>query len=132
MIPTPPANGSPAFGQYKPSETGEGFDPWALQVLELSGGRIAEITFFLDTDTLFPLFGLPPTSTLVGRPCRPHEARAARASSGDASLQARRSRPTPARSELQPGERVDGHARRRARAPTSQTSSLGWGSAITR
>jgi RNA polymerase sigma-70 factor (ECF subfamily) len=29
-------------------------------VLELSGGRIAEFTFFLDTETLFPLFGLPP------------------------------------------------------------------------
>ena len=53
------ANGSPAFGQYKPSETGEGFDPWALQVLEISGGRIVEFTFFLDTETLFPLFGLP-------------------------------------------------------------------------
>ena len=33
--------------------------PWALQVLEISGGRIAEMTFFLDTATLFPLFGLP-------------------------------------------------------------------------
>jgi RNA polymerase sigma-70 factor (ECF subfamily) len=60
VIPTIAANGSPAFGQYKPSETGSGFDPWALQVLELSGGCIAELTFFLDTDRLFPLFGLPP------------------------------------------------------------------------
>jgi RNA polymerase sigma-70 factor (ECF subfamily) len=59
VIPTVAANGSPAFGQYKPSETGDGFEPWALQVLELSGGRIAEMTFFLDTATLFPLFGLP-------------------------------------------------------------------------
>jgi RNA polymerase sigma-70 factor, ECF subfamily len=59
VIPTIAANGSPAFGQYKPSETGSGFDPWALQVLEISGGRIAELTFFLDTDRLFPLFGLP-------------------------------------------------------------------------
>jgi RNA polymerase sigma-70 factor (ECF subfamily) len=59
VIPTLSANGSPAFGQYKPSETGEGFDPWALQVLELSEGRIAELTFFLDTAALFPLFGLP-------------------------------------------------------------------------
>ena len=48
-----------AFGQCKPSPTGDGFDPWALQVLELSGGRIVELTFFLDTATLFPLFGLP-------------------------------------------------------------------------
>jgi RNA polymerase sigma-70 factor (ECF subfamily) len=58
VIPTVSANGSPAFGQYKPSPDG-GYEPWALQVLELSGGRIAEFTFFLDTDTLFPLFGLP-------------------------------------------------------------------------
>jgi RNA polymerase sigma-70 factor, ECF subfamily len=60
VIPTMTANGSPAFGQYKPSESGSGYEPWALQVLELSGGRIAELTFFLDTDRVFPLFGLPP------------------------------------------------------------------------
>ena len=59
MIPTVAANGSPAFGQYKPSESGEGYEPWALQVLEMEDGRIAELTFFLDTETLFPLFGLP-------------------------------------------------------------------------
>jgi RNA polymerase sigma-70 factor (ECF subfamily) len=59
VIPTVAANGSPAFGQYKPSESGEGYEPWALQVLELSGGRIVELSFFLDTETLFPLFGLP-------------------------------------------------------------------------
>jgi RNA polymerase sigma-70 factor (ECF subfamily) len=58
VIPTVAANGSPAFGQYKPSPDG-GYEPWALQVLEVSGGRIAELTFFLDTATLFPLFGLP-------------------------------------------------------------------------
>ncbi len=58
VIPTVAANGSPAFGQYKPAEDG-GYEPWALQVLELSGGRVAEFTFFLDTATLFPLFGLP-------------------------------------------------------------------------
>src|SRR5437764_2486279 len=60
VIATVAANGSPAFGQYKPSESGSGFDPWALQVLELSGGRIVELTFFLDTERVFPLFGLPP------------------------------------------------------------------------
>jgi RNA polymerase sigma-70 factor, ECF subfamily len=59
VIPTIAANGSPAFGQYKPSESGSGYEPWALQVLELSGGRIAELTFFLDTERVFPLFGLP-------------------------------------------------------------------------
>jgi RNA polymerase sigma-70 factor (ECF subfamily) len=60
LVPTVAANGSPAFGQYKPSADGEGYEPWALQVLELSEGRIGELTFFLDTETLFPLFGLPP------------------------------------------------------------------------
>ncbi len=59
VIPVGRANGSPAFGQYKPRPEG-GYEPWALQVLELSGGKIAEFTFFLDTDRLFPLFGLPP------------------------------------------------------------------------
>jgi RNA polymerase sigma-70 factor (ECF subfamily) len=60
VIPTVAANGAPAFGQYKPSESGSGYDPWALQVLEVADGRIVELTFFLDTETLFPLFGLPP------------------------------------------------------------------------
>jgi RNA polymerase sigma-70 factor (ECF subfamily) len=59
VIPTVTANGSPAFGQYKPSETGAGYDPWALQVLEVADGRIVEFTFFLATETIFPLFGLP-------------------------------------------------------------------------
>jgi RNA polymerase sigma-70 factor, ECF subfamily len=53
------ASGSPAFAQYKPAPGG-GWDPWSLQVLELDGDRIAGITFFLDTERFFPLFGLPP------------------------------------------------------------------------
>src|SRR5256714_7447463 len=48
VIPTTTANGSPAFGQYKPSAEG-GYEPWALQVLEISRGRIGELTVFLDT-----------------------------------------------------------------------------------
>jgi RNA polymerase sigma-70 factor, ECF subfamily len=58
VIPTVAANGSPAFGQYKPGPDG-GYEPWALQVIELRDGGIAELTFFLGTETLFPLFGLP-------------------------------------------------------------------------
>jgi RNA polymerase sigma-70 factor (ECF subfamily) len=60
VIPAGSANGSPAYGQYKPSESGEGYEPWALQVLEIEDGGIVEFTFFLDTVRLFPLFGLPP------------------------------------------------------------------------
>jgi RNA polymerase sigma-70 factor (ECF subfamily) len=59
LIPTQ-ANGSPAFGQYKPNSSG-GYQPWSLQVLEISAGRISGISFFLDTASLFPLFGLPPS-----------------------------------------------------------------------
>ena len=52
------ANGAPAFAQYKPLPGG-GYEPWALQVIESSAGRITELTFFLDTERLFPLFGVP-------------------------------------------------------------------------
>ncbi len=58
VVPTRMANGSPAFGQYKPADGG-GYEPWALQVLELEDGKIRELTFFLGTERLFPLFGLP-------------------------------------------------------------------------
>jgi RNA polymerase sigma-70 factor (ECF subfamily) len=60
VIPVETANGSIAFGQYKPSESGSGHDPWALQVLEIADGKIVDITFFLSTERLFPLWGLPP------------------------------------------------------------------------
>ena len=53
------ANGAPGFGQYRPSGSGPGHRAWALQVLEISGGRITGINSFLDTAALFPLFGLP-------------------------------------------------------------------------
>ncbi len=60
VLPAGSANGSPAFGQYKPREDGSGWEPWALQVVEVVDGKVAEMTFFLSTETLFPLFGLPP------------------------------------------------------------------------
>ena len=59
VIPVASANGAPAFGQYKPSESGGSYELWALQVLEIEDGRIVEFTFFLNTETVFPLFGLP-------------------------------------------------------------------------
>ena len=33
--------------------------PWALQLIEAQDGRIVELSFFLDTPHVFPLFGLP-------------------------------------------------------------------------
>jgi RNA polymerase sigma-70 factor (ECF subfamily) len=58
LVPTM-ANGTAAFGQYKPAADG-GLEPWSLQVVEMSGDRISGITFFLDTARFFPMFGLPP------------------------------------------------------------------------
>jgi RNA polymerase sigma-70 factor (ECF subfamily) len=52
------ANGQPAFGQYRPDPAG-GHSPWALIVLDIVDGQIATVTNFLDTEHLFPLFGLP-------------------------------------------------------------------------
>ncbi|MFF5401619.1 sigma-70 family RNA polymerase sigma factor [Streptomyces misionensis] len=53
------ANGLPGFAHYKPDPDNGGFSPWAVQVLELSGGRITGFHCFLDTGRWFPLFGLP-------------------------------------------------------------------------
>jgi RNA polymerase sigma-70 factor (ECF subfamily) len=58
LLPTV-ANGKPAFGQYRKSTTGPGHDAWALQVLDFADGRLVELSWFLDTERLFPLFGLP-------------------------------------------------------------------------
>nr|WSX50144.1 sigma-70 family RNA polymerase sigma factor [Streptomyces sp. NBC_00974] len=59
LLPTT-ANGMPAFGQYRPREDGQpGWTPWALQVLEVSDGKIVGLNAFLDTARWFPLFGLP-------------------------------------------------------------------------
>ncbi|MEA2518931.1 MAG: polymerase sigma-70 factor, subfamily [Chloroflexota bacterium] len=51
------ASGAPGFAQYKPAPGG-GWAPWSIQVLQIEGDRIAGITFFLDTERFFPLFGL--------------------------------------------------------------------------
>jgi RNA polymerase sigma-70 factor (ECF subfamily) len=57
------ACGSPAFGQYRPAaafgKDDGGHYPWALIVLEPSGEKIATLTYFLDTASWFPRFGLP-------------------------------------------------------------------------
>jgi RNA polymerase sigma-70 factor (ECF subfamily) len=58
LVPAGPVNGVPALAQYKPDPHG-GHAPWALQVHEVSGGRFSRLTYFLDTERLFPAFGLP-------------------------------------------------------------------------
>jgi RNA polymerase sigma-70 factor (ECF subfamily) len=58
LVPAGQVNGAMAWAQYKPDPAG-GHMPWALQVQEVSGGRISRMTFFLDTTRIFPEFGLP-------------------------------------------------------------------------
>jgi len=58
LVPVGLVNGMPAWGQFKPAPDG-GYEPWSIIVPEVSDGRIVELTFFLDTPRLFPLFGLP-------------------------------------------------------------------------
>ncbi|WP_437293046.1 sigma-70 family RNA polymerase sigma factor [Sorangium sp. So ce426] len=57
LVPTA-ACGSPAFAQYRPAPEG-GHRAWALIVLDLAEDRITGMTSFLDTETIFPRFGLP-------------------------------------------------------------------------
>jgi RNA polymerase sigma-70 factor (ECF subfamily) len=52
------ASGSPAFAQYRCGDTPGTFKAWGLIVLELEGEQIRGWNSFLDTETLFPLFGL--------------------------------------------------------------------------
>jgi RNA polymerase sigma-70 factor (ECF subfamily) len=54
------ACGSPAFAQYRRAADGS-YRGWSLTILELDGSRIKAWNAFLDTERLFPLFGLPLT-----------------------------------------------------------------------
>ena len=60
------ACGSPAFAQYRRSSDGS-YRGWSLTILELDGGTIKAWNAFLDTERLFPLFGLPLTLPAPGR-----------------------------------------------------------------
>jgi RNA polymerase sigma-70 factor (ECF subfamily) len=51
------ANGSPAFGSYKPGENGR-LEPWAIQVIDVKDGAIAGHHNFIYPE-LFAEFGLP-------------------------------------------------------------------------
>jgi RNA polymerase sigma-70 factor (ECF subfamily) len=53
------ANGAPAVAIYNPAGSGDGFDPWAIVVMEFSAGGISGLHHFLDPG-LFAQFGLPP------------------------------------------------------------------------
>lgn len=52
-------NGAPGFGQYRPDPVEGGHVPWALVVLGIRDGGIAEVVTFLDMTDRFGDFGLP-------------------------------------------------------------------------
>jgi RNA polymerase sigma-70 factor (ECF subfamily) len=52
------ASGMPAFAQYRREPDGS-YKAWGVIILEEQDGRIAAWNTFLDTEKLFPLFGLP-------------------------------------------------------------------------
>ena len=54
------ANGSPAWGQYQPRSGRWLRSRGPCTVLETQDGKVTGINSFLDTERLFPLFGLPP------------------------------------------------------------------------
>ncbi len=58
LLPTV-ANGTPAWGQYRPSGPSGQHRAWALQVIEIAQGRIVACNAFLDVERWFPMFGLP-------------------------------------------------------------------------
>lgn len=51
-------NGGLGFAQYRPSGPGGRHEPWALHLLEVVDGKIADITYFVGVD-YFTAFGLP-------------------------------------------------------------------------
>ena len=51
------ANGVPAFAQYRRG----GAEPWAIVLVEFDGEAIGHMNYFLDTEALYPRFGLPMT-----------------------------------------------------------------------
>jgi len=56
-------NGTAGFAAYKAAGDGS-WHPFAIQVVEASGGRLVGLHHFLDLDrTLFAAFGLPPVLT---------------------------------------------------------------------
>lgn len=53
-------NGGLGFAQYRPSGPGGRHEPWAIHLLEIDGGKIANVTYFVDLDrSLFHHLGLP-------------------------------------------------------------------------
>ncbi len=54
LVPAP-ACGTAAFAQYRHG----GETPWGIVVLQVADGQVTGVTTFLDTERLFPVFGLP-------------------------------------------------------------------------
>ena len=86
------ANGSPAFGQYKPSETGSGLRPVGAAGARDRGRQDRRAHVLPGHGDVFPLFGLPPRLDGLDGSVRQHVAQAEEARPGRAAPAAPRSR----------------------------------------
>ncbi|HEU4656644.1 MAG TPA: sigma-70 family RNA polymerase sigma factor [Capillimicrobium sp.] len=66
--PVASTNGLPAFAQWRRDPDGDGYYAWALHVVEITSGRISGLNYFLDTERVFPMYGLPLRLEGDGRP----------------------------------------------------------------
>ena len=119
VIPVESANGAPAFGQYKPRESGDGYEPWALQVLEIEDGGSSSSRSSSTSRPSSRASGFRSSSRCRGEAClaleehvrEPHELdeleeRLRCALQPDGAAESHRS-------ELETGQRVDRHRVRR-------------------
>ena len=113
VIPTVAANGSPGVRPVQAAPRTAATSRGRCRCSSCATGKIVELTFFLDTETLFPLFGLPlaleavSTSGQARRPAPMKRDELERSSAASAS-RSRTWQPRAPRRELEPGERVDG------------------------
>ena len=104
----PAANGCAGFGQYRADAPGRS-EPWALQVIEVSGGRIVGHHNFLDPELFAGLRPAPAPSPAEAHRPGQHVPEAHQVDQTDEASSAPRRRsvqPIPAGRQLEPGQGV--------------------------
>ena len=113
VVPTVSANGSPAYGQYKPSPTGDGYDPWALQVIEIVGGPDRRVHLLPGHRNACSRSSAYPTGSRPSEDLVRQDVAQAHERDQPEQVSRRVAQPdlaaAPPRRELEPRERVDRH-----------------------
>ena len=126
VIPVRSANGAPAFGQYKPAESGEGYEPWALQVRRDRGRSDRRAHVLPRRRAAVPALR-PPARLLRSLRTFARPISSTRSSSRLGCIAQRDPAAAAARRELEPGESVDRRRhpvrrRRRHRRPSLRSA----------